>query len=331
MHAERLVFREKFQCEVEGFEAVVKDSREVLVENRCSLVSAGTELAMFARIHPHFERPDKTWVKYPFRPGYSSIGKVKECGADVKELAVGDVIYFWGNHGTHQVLHLDLDRFIKLPADVPPEPFLFYHLAEIALTAPWRSPVLFGQTVLVAGLGLVGNLAAQLYQLAGAGKVYGFDLMEKRLEQSRLAGIRNAINPGKKSFLEALSDIGVSGVDIAVEAIGSGPVIRECLQSVHKNGSVVLLGSPRVPMELNLYEDVHCRGISLVGAHEGTLSPEEKRRAQPFLVTLLQSGLLKTAPLITHRVKLEDGLKAYEGLLHQKDEFLGVSFFHSNF
>ncbi|MEK6793920.1 MAG: zinc-binding dehydrogenase [Spirochaetota bacterium] len=326
MRAERIVFRDKLVCDVDRYDAEIRTDTDVLVETVASLVSAGTELAMYTKIHPRFSDPTNAWAKYPFFPGYSSVGIVRETGAAVKGLSAGDTIYFWGKHATYQVINAASSRYIKIPAGVDYEPFVFYHMAEIALTAPWQMSASFGKSVLVAGMGVIGNLAAQLYLLSGASHVYGVDIVDRRLSQANACGLHETVNPAGRSFVEALSSIGVAGVDIAVEAIGANPVIRECLKTVNKNGAAVLLGSPRTPMEVDLYDDVHCKGMKLVGAHEGSLTPDEKRAVEPYLITLLANGLLKTGPLITHRLTIDDAPAVYDGLLNRKDEFTGVLF-----
>ncbi|MBI4979128.1 MAG: zinc-binding dehydrogenase [Spirochaetes bacterium] len=326
MRAERIVFKDKMQCDVDSYDAVVRDPMDVLVETVCSLVSAGTELAMYTKIHPHFSDPANTWAKYPFFPGYSSVGVVRETGSGVTDLAAGDMIYFWGKHATYQVVNTKSSRMIKIPANAAYEPFVFYHMAEIALTASWQVPAAFGKSVLVAGMGVIGNLAAQIYMLSGASQVYACDIVPRRLEQAKACGLVNGVNTAGRPFTDALKEIGVSGVDIAVEAIGANPVIRECLKAVRKNGSAVLLGSPRTPMEVDMYSDIHCKGLHLVGAHEASLTPDEKRRVEPYLITLLANDLLRTGPLITHRCELTDAPAVYDGLLNKKDEFTGVLF-----
>ena len=325
MRAERVVFRDKLVCEVECFDAEVRADTDVLVQTVASLVSAGTELAMYTKSHPGFNDPGNTWAKYPVFPGYSSVGIVLETGKAVQDLAPGDTICFWGRHATVQVINTTTVRCIKLPPDVDYEAFAFFHMAEISVTAAWQKSAAFGKSVLVAGMGIVGNLAAQFYALSGASHVYGVDLIDNRLAQAKACGLHETLNPSGRSFGDMLRSIGVAGVDIAVEAIGANPVIRECLSVAKPNGAVVLLGSPRTPMEVDLYH-VHSKGIKLVGAHECSLTLEEKHALAPYLVTLLRNGLLKTAPLITHRLPIAKAPMVYEGLLNSKDTFTGVLF-----
>ena len=60
MQCEKVVFPEKQQCRLQRFEMDLRmESGWVLVRNRISLISAGTELAMFNRTHRGFDVPDR--------------------------------------------------------------------------------------------------------------------------------------------------------------------------------------------------------------------------------------------------------------------------------
>ena len=69
MKTQQLVFPDKLKCEVEEVE-INEDlgPDEVLVRNSTSLISAGTELAMYARTHRGFDVPEFTYASYPFIP-----------------------------------------------------------------------------------------------------------------------------------------------------------------------------------------------------------------------------------------------------------------------
>ena len=90
MEIQRLVFPSKDRCEIETL--TVPDDigpSDVLVRNRLSLISAGTELAMFTRTHRGFDEPEFSYAKYPFYPGYAAVGEVLAVGDGVTDLAPG--------------------------------------------------------------------------------------------------------------------------------------------------------------------------------------------------------------------------------------------------
>ena len=131
--------------------------------------------------------PGKTWARYPFHPGYAAVGEVLAVGPEVRDVQPGQLLFHRGRHGT--VVQID-DwgwRF-PLPAGMDEEAALFAFLAEVSMTAVRVAPPVFGQNVVVLGMGVVGILAARLYKLAGARVVAGADLSERRLELARRCG-----------------------------------------------------------------------------------------------------------------------------------------------
>src|SRR5690349_18838063 len=79
---------------------------------------------------------------------------------------------------------------IKVP-DGPPDD-RFVYLSDVLPTA-WQAVeyanVAAGETVLVLGLGPIGDMAARIAQHRGAGRVIGVDLVDERLQQASAHGV----------------------------------------------------------------------------------------------------------------------------------------------
>jgi threonine dehydrogenase-like Zn-dependent dehydrogenase len=325
MKSQQIVFPEKSRCLIEEIEyADAPTGARVLIRNRCSLVSAGTELSFYTGTNRCIEEPEMKWAKYPFRPGYSGVGEVLAVGPEVRDLRPGQVIFHPGKHGT--VVQIDdLGWRFPLPADMDEEAALFAFLAEVSMTAVRVAPPVFGQNVVVLGMGVVGILAARLYKLAGARVVAGADLSAKRLQLARRCDAIDIAFPVRdRPLADWTKELGPRGAEIVVEAIGLPASIEAALQAVAAAGRVVLLGSPRVKMQLDPYWDIHRRGVQVIGAHGNAVDEATRRRDRPFLIELLASGRLPVRELITHHVALADAGTAYEGLAKHADEFVGV-------
>jgi threonine dehydrogenase-like Zn-dependent dehydrogenase len=99
-------------------------------------------------------------------------------------------------------------------------------------------------------------------------------------------------------------------------------------------GQVVIVGSPRGrAKDVNFYDDLHRRYLEVTGAHGNMLfEPAHTRlagawgidKAQHWLLAALASGHLSLAGLVTHHLAPDDLGGAYEGLLHRKEDYLGV-------
>jgi threonine dehydrogenase-like Zn-dependent dehydrogenase len=123
---------------------------------------------------------------------------------------------------------------------------------------------------------------------------------------------------------------------VAIDAVGQTKLIEQAIDLVAKWGQVILLGSPRADYESNWTKammKVHYQGIDVKGALEWVY-PLLKRPDLGNAVTiegnaerileLIQADRLKVAPLLSHVVPAQELDSAYQGLLHRKDEYLGV-------
>jgi len=70
---------------------------EVLVKNRYTAISPGTELSIYTGINPEVYEPN-TWCNYPHIPGYVGLGEVVALGSSVQGLRVGDAVFHHSHH-----------------------------------------------------------------------------------------------------------------------------------------------------------------------------------------------------------------------------------------
>ena len=328
MKAKRLAFPEKLRVEIEEFN--LPDDlgpKEILVENLWGLISPGTELAMFTKTHVGFPIPDFGYAKFPFRPGYATVSSVMEVGEKINELQSGDLLFTRVGHASHAILPAP-DRWHLVPDGMPIEHVPVAALSQIALSSVRLSNIRLGYNVVVFGQGLIGNLAAQLMQSAGARKVIGIDPIPQRLEISAQCGIDLQINPSEANVTESIDQItNGKGCQIVVEATGSPEVASQAIQVASQMGQVILLGSPRGSAEIDLYFGLHRKGISLIGAHASRqVDAMQYGDADPCEVMLefIATERLRVNPLLTHKLSASQANQGYQGLLNAKSNYLGV-------
>jgi threonine dehydrogenase-like Zn-dependent dehydrogenase len=320
MKIQRLFFPDKGRCEVEDVQLDEKLAPgEMLLKARKTLISAGTELSMFTRTHRGFDEPDFGYAKYPWKAGYLAVSEVIESASAIK---AGSRVFTMSHHATYS--KDKAENAVVVPDGLNDEHAPFYGLLNIAMTAPRLVPVRAGGNVVVIGMGIVGNLCAQLYNACGAGVVAGVDLSDKRLAKGVECGITKSFNTGKKPLVEWVKELGPRGAEYIIEAVGNSRAISDAMKSCAAKGFVVLLGSPRTKMEIDPYFDIHRTGISIVGAHGCNVDAATRKADEPLLMEWLRSGKIKVAPLITQRMHFTEGLKGYEGLRDKTDEYLGV-------
>ena len=309
---------------------------EVLVETECTFISAGTELANFTGLDPGVHIPG-SWNQFPARPGYANCGRVIELGSNVDTLAVGDRVFTQHKHVSHHLVSVNDPNTIvvPVPADVPSHLAAAVRMGMVAITAPQIADNRLNDWVVVFGLGLVGNLAAQLFQLDGA-RVIGVDPVPARRELAQRVGIQRIIGDEMSTIVDQLREITGGGAQTVVEAVGHAGVAATAIHAAAPYGELILLGSPRAPVTADLNEflqPVHKTWVTIKGALEHRLPINPTSRGYPLsiagnartILDLVSTGRLQLAGLISHRLPASQIADAYDGLLNHPDRYWGVA------
>ena len=303
---------------------------ELLVESLYSVVSAGTELACLSG--------GEEWFSFPRVPGYATVGRIVVADGSVTGLREGEVVLHYGGHQAYN-RRKQGDFLLPVPGGIDGKVAAMTRLATVAFTSIRVSEIEAGDFVAVAGLGPVGNLAAQLAQIQG-GRVIGVDVSAGRIDLARKCGIEQTVDASREDAAERIREMtGGEGVETVIDATGDARAIAGEMDWVAQRGELILLGSPRGEVQGDLTEllrGVHLwpRGcVTLKGAHEWRFpvlhDPNAKHsleRNSRIAWWLQQTGKLHMHKLITHVVSPDDAPAVYEALRTRKDEYVGVVF-----
>ena len=216
----------------------------VLVRPLYSLISSGTETAsihrdsLFSEVADNPSHLRKIWdvamktgpvatiaeVRAKFTEyavlGYSGAGVVAARHATVTDLEIGERVAYGGEGTGHgETILVGRNLAARMPRGVACEHACFATLGSIAMNAVRTARIELGDVVAVIGLGLVGQLVAQLVRLQG-GVVVGIDLNGKRVDMARGLGADHGI--AGASALEAVRGLtNGRGVDCAIVAAAS--------------------------------------------------------------------------------------------------------------
>ena len=302
----------------------------VLIETIYSLISAGTETACYRGV--------EAWFRLPRTPGYSCVGKVVAAADGVTELKPGDLVFCRGSHQKYQYLDLK-GNWCLLPEGIDLRYAPFARMFAISFTSTRMSNIELGDDVLVVGLGLIGNAAAQLAQLQG-GNVLAMDLSEDRITLAKQCGIGKAINSGAQPDMMPLivKELGGRKPSTVIDATGVPRVIDKGIDYVAPDGRYILLGSPRGDTEGNIahfQQHIHrfLHRVEVVGAHE-QMSPAKQmpyvkhscERNERICLELIRDGRLQVAPLLTHIEDPANAQAVYTQLDKGNPDYVGVLF-----
>ena len=338
VRARQVVIVEAGRVEVQEVELPDPQPDQILVAAEYSAISAGTELAVYTGTHQWLKDPAMKEWKFPFRSGYSAAGRVLKVGRDFPGgFREGERVSFPGNHASAEVLTVGHERcrLWRLPDDLSTERAAWACIARYGLGAAIRVGITLGRSVAVLGLGIIGQFALRCFLAAGAAPVIGIDTVRRRREAALAAGADGVLDPALGDIPQQLQAvIGSRGAEIVADATGVPDAVPTAMRLACDGGQVVIVGSPRgIASNVNFYDDLHRRYIEVTGAHGNMLfEPAHIRipghwdinKAQHWLLHHLAKQRLTLEGLVTHVVTPEQLGSAYEGLLHDKENYLGV-------
>ncbi|MFN2532440.1 MAG: bi-domain-containing oxidoreductase [Pyrinomonadaceae bacterium] len=341
----------------------------VLVRTRSSLISAGTEraaieLAGKGLLREAGERPDlvkrvltkattegfvKTFSAVRDKLttsqalGYSASGVVIEVADDAPEFRVGDAVACAGlGFASHaEVLAVPRNLCVRLPESVDFDAGAFGTLGAIALQGVRLAQPTLGESVVVIGLGLVGQLTAQLLKANGC-RVFGLDTNADRTKLALELGADAAALPGdeaKKKIQEWTRGRGADAV-LVTSATDSNQPVEMAAQVSRLKGRVVVVGTTGLDIPRDAF---YRRELSLTvsmsyGPGRYDPSYEEKGHDYPFgyvrwtekrnieaFLDLVAAGHINVESLISHRFRLDQAESAYQLITGEVGEpYLGV-------
>ncbi len=340
----------------------------VLVKNSFSIISSGTEkskidigkknLLQKAKSRPDLVKKvfDKirsegliktiktvsTRLGTPSPLGYSSAGSVVAVGGLVKGIQPGDKVACAGagyaNHA--EFISVPNNLVAKIPSYVSEEYAAFTTLGSIATQGIRLANPLLGETFLVIGLGLIGQITVQLLKANGC-NVIGTDLDRSSVDLAKKFGATGiSSDENIKDIIETLTNgHGVDGV-IVCAGTTDNSVIEMCGEVTRLKGRVVVVGAVRmdIPRENFFKKEINIVISRSYGPGRYDPSYEEKGNDYPLsyvrfteqrnmetFLSLLSQKKLDLKSLISHRFKLDEADKAYQLIEGKKTEpYLGI-------
>ena len=250
----------------------------------------------------------------PVSDGYQNVGRVIETGPDVTKLQIGDLIYASVNHVERFTIRED-GLLLKLPEDVDPGEAALFGISGVAMHCCRRVDPRIGEKVLIVGQGCIGMFAAQIAYAMGA-RVTVCDIEESRLEQIRQLGVAEQVfNTSGDGWDKQIHD---GAFDAVMDFAGVPDMVTPMIRACKTHGRLLLVaGRFDVNYTFNIGQ---FKEISILQCSHFTCDDLEN------LCRFLRQGSIKIAPLIRHRVHLDEAPQIYRWLRDEPMRLLGTVF-----
>ncbi|MDD5659969.1 MAG: bi-domain-containing oxidoreductase [Actinomycetota bacterium] len=325
-----------------------------IVRNHYSLISAGTERTKIetgqkSLLAKAKSRPDLvkkvldnikteglvTTAKNVFKKleefsplGYSSCGEVTELTDDIRNIKIGDLVACGGagfaNHAEYVFIPKNL--LVKIPENVDAKYGAFTTVGAIAMQGVRLANCQFGSKVMIIGLGLIGQLTAQLFNSSGI-DVFGADIEDKKVSKGFENGLEfgcNINSPDLEEKALSFTEGNLFDAVIITASTSSNKPVEIAGRLCREKGKVVVVGAVRMDIPR---EDYYKKEIDLVisrsygpGRYDRTYEETgidypmsyvrwtENRNMQSFL-SLIARGKIDLKNLVS---KVYDFYKEYE-------------------
>lgn len=257
----------------------------------------------------------------PFSPGGDFSGIVKEVGAEVKHLKVGDEVFGASGHGCFAE-----EALVDSKMAFPKPPTMSFNEAASFLMAYGtshhalkdRAQLKQGETLCILGAsGGVGLAAVELGKLAGA-RVIACASTDEKLKLCKDTGADETINyttEDLKTRIKELTD--GKGADVIYDPVG-GDYTEAALRATAWKGRFLIVGFPagiaKIPMNLPLL-----KGCDILGVFWGRFAQTEAGANMQNTMELIQyfaEG--KLTPHIDKEYSLEEAPQALEDMIERR-------------
>lgn len=206
-----------------------------------------------------------------------------------------------------QEVVVDQSQVVVIPKDMPFDSASLLACGVItglgAVTQTAKVPA--GSSVVVIGAGGVGLNSIQGAALSGAHPIIAVDLLEPKLEASRVFGATHTLNSKDQTAKETIRGLTSGrGADYVFVTVGSTKAMQQGLTFLRRGGTIVIVGMPAIGDKLSFdVLDFADAAQTMLGSKMGSIRPKVDL---PKLVALYQEGKLKLDELITKRYPLEE-------------------------
>jgi L-iditol 2-dehydrogenase len=175
-----------------------------------------------------------------------------------------------------------------------------------------------GQSVVIIGLGVTGQLHVQLAKARGGHPVIGVSRSAWKRSMAETLGADITISNGAKASSEILDSTEGRGADLVIECTGKTSLISEAVSMVRPGGTILLFGTAtEAANEISFYE-MYKKELKIVNTRAA------KGEDFPAAIELVATGAVKMELLVTHKLPLAELPQAMRMLESDTDQRMKI-------
>lgn len=308
-------------------EMPVCDEHSIVVKAQYSAISTGTELMTLRGKGTVFL-------------GNSGVGIVAAKGGSVHHLEVGQRVACYGVPAHAEYYSVPKLLATAVPDHVDGREAAFAGLGTIAIQALRQADLRFGETAAVAGLGILGQIVAQIADAVGC-PVVALDLNAFRCGMLTQTANIAAYESGDELAEAVKRHTAGTGADCVLLCAGSADdtLIDQGLKWIRDRGKIVIVGVPNTTFSRNALFRKEAEILISRAGGPGRYDPSYEQLGNDYpigyvrwtqgrnlaeFIRLLAAKRLRIKPLITHTYRFEQIAEAYNTCKDLPQSTLGV-------
>jgi L-iditol 2-dehydrogenase len=210
------------------------------------------------------------------------------------------------NGGFAEYVAVPAGNVFRLPESIPNSIAPLLQVTATCVHSQHLATIFPGESVVVLGLGVTGQLQAQLSKARGASPVIGISRGSFKRELAKRLGTDMALEAGESAVDRVRAETGGRGADLVIESTGRIDLLADAIKMTRIGGRLLLFGIYMAEEARLPFYDLYFKELSLICARAA--------RGEDFdtSIRLVERGVLRLEPLVTHVLPLAEIQRAIE-------------------
>jgi threonine dehydrogenase-like Zn-dependent dehydrogenase len=227
------------------------------------------------------------------------------------------------NGGFAEFLLIPLTHIFRLPEDVHGQNAPLIQVLTTCIHAQGFLNIFPGQSVVLMGLGVTGQMHLQLAKSRGARPVIGVTRSAWKRELANELGADVTLCSGEEAIRGVLEATNGQGADVVIVATGSLSAIADAISMCRLGATLQLFGITTATEGKLPFYQLYYKELKILNSRAATA------KDFPVAIDLVAKGVVKLEPLVTHILPLAELSSAIRMLETDEDHRMKIILAHT--